>query len=184
MALTIDWLSKIVHSDASITDIVAFHLALRDREDDVDGIIYDVIHTYKEIDLGSGAKFPAVAFINGWTLQFPAGNYEIRGGNVAATINPVAGCYVKQTQSAAYAATSIGAGGATPTDIATEVWSTALEGLTAEQMMRVILSALAGKRQGLGTATEEYLAQDGVTPRITLSPDGNGNGTPTINGAP
>lgn len=123
MALTIDWSSKVVHSDASITDVVAFHLSLRDREDDVDGIIHDVIHTYKEIDLGSGAKFPAVAFINGWTLQFPAGNYEIRGGNVVATVNPVAGAFVKQTQSAAYAVTSVGAGGATPADIADAVWA-------------------------------------------------------------
>jgi len=183
MALTIDWANLIVHSDASITDVVAFHAALREREDDVDGIIYPVIHTYKEIDLGGGAVFPAVAFINGWTLQFPAGNYEIRGGNVNATINPVAGVYVKQTQSAAYAVTSIGAGGATPADIATEVWSTALEGLTAEQMMRIMLAALAGKREGLGSATEQYMGQDGVTPRITLTPDVNGNGTPAVNGA-
>lgn len=63
------------------------------------------------------------------------------------------------------------------------VWSMALEGLTAEQMMRIMLSALAGKRQGLGTPTEQYLAQDGVTPRITLTADSNGNGTPVLNGA-
>lgn len=125
MALTIDWDNLIVHSDASITDVVAFHFALRDREDDVDGILYPVIHTYKQIDLGGGAFFPAVKFINGWTLQFPAGNYEVRGGNVDATINPVAGCYVKQTQSAAYAVTSIGAGGATPQDVADAVMATA-----------------------------------------------------------
>ena len=118
MALTADFASRIITSDASITDVVAFHLALRDIEDDSAAMIHPVIHTYKEIDLGSGAKFPAVAFINGWTLQFPAGNFEIRGGNVAATINPVSGCYVKYTASGAYAVTSIGAGGATPEDIA------------------------------------------------------------------
>ena len=121
MALTADFTNKIITSDASITDVVAFHMALRDIEDDVLGMINPVMHTYKEVDLGSGAKFPAVAFINGWTLQFPAGNWEIKGGNVAATINPVANCYVKYTASAAYAVTSIGAGGATPTDIATAV---------------------------------------------------------------
>ena len=69
-------------------------------------------------------------------------------------------------------------------DIISGVWSKAVEGLTAEETMRVMLAALAGKRQGLGTATEEYMAQDGVTPRITLTPDAAGNGTPTINGAP
>lgn len=63
------------------------------------------------------------------------------------------------------------------------VWSRALEGLTAEQMMRIMLAALAGKRQGMGTPTEQYLAQDGLTSRITLTADSNGNGTPVLNGA-
>lgn len=65
------------------------------------------------------------------------------------------------------------------------VWAKALEGLTAEEMLRVMLAALAGKRQGLGTATEQYMARDGTTPRITLAGfDVNGNGTPSVNGAP
>ena len=121
MSLTVDFNAQIVYSSASITDVVAFHMALRDIEDNPDAMLHPVIHTYKAVDLGSGAIFPAVAFINGWTLQFPAGNYEIRGGNVSATINPVDGCYVKYTASAAYSVTSIGAGGATPTDIAAAV---------------------------------------------------------------
>jgi hypothetical protein len=71
-------------------------------------------------------------------------------------------------------------GGASPATIAAEVWSTPLETLTAEEIMRVLLAALAGARSGLGSATEEYLAQDGTTPRITFSPDAQGNGTPII----
>lgn len=126
MALTADFTNKIVHSDASITDVVAFHAALRDIEFSDAGMLAPVVHTYKEVALGGGAKFPAIAFINGWTLQFPAGNYELRGGNVDCTINPVAGCFVRQTQSAAYAVTSIGSGGATPEDIADAVWSKTL----------------------------------------------------------
>ena len=122
MALTIDYTNLLVLSDASITDVVAFHRALRDFEDNPDGMLYPVIHTYKEIDLGSGAVFPAVAFINGWQLKFPTpGNYEIKGGNIVATVVPVAGVFVKQTQGAAYAVTSIGSGGATPADIAAAV---------------------------------------------------------------
>jgi hypothetical protein len=43
---------------------------------------------------------------------------------------------------------------------AAAVWESVLEGaLTAEQMQRVMLAALAGKRSGLGTAVEEYMAQ-------------------------
>ena len=71
--------------------------------------------------------------------------------------------------------------GATPAVIAAEVWATPLETLTAEEIMRVVLAALAGGRSGLGTSVEEYLAQDGTTPRITFTPDAQGNGTPTIN---
>jgi hypothetical protein len=71
-------------------------------------------------------------------------------------------------------------GGASPATIAAEVWSTPLETLTAEEIMRVLLAALAGARSGLGSGTEEYLAQDGITPRITFSPDSQGNGTPII----
>ena len=54
--------------------------------------------------------------------------------------------------------------------------------ITVAQAERIALAALAGKRAGLGTATEQYIAQDGTTPRITLTPDANGNGTPTLNG--
>lgn len=121
MAITANFMTRVVTSTASITDVVAFHLALRDIEDDPLAMVYPVIHTYKEIDLGSGAKFPAVAFINGWTLQFNAGNWEMRGGNVSATINPVANCYVKYTASAAYSVTAVGAGGASASDIADAV---------------------------------------------------------------
>lgn len=115
MALTPDFTNKIVYSDASITDVVAFHDDLRDIEVSDAGMLSPVIHTYKEVPLGGGAIFPAVAFINGWTLQFPTGNWELRGGNVDVTINPVAGCYVKVTQSAAYAVSSALGGGGGPT---------------------------------------------------------------------
>lgn len=55
--------------------------------------------------------------------------------------------------------------------------------ITKAEAERIILAALAGKRQGLGTTIEEYMSQDGITPRITLTPDAAGNGTPVINGA-
>lgn len=55
--------------------------------------------------------------------------------------------------------------------------------ITVAKAERITLAALAGARAGLGTATEQYMAQDGTTPRITLTPDINGNGTPTLDGA-
>ena len=90
MALTYDWANLVVESSASITDLPAFHRALRDAEDDAVGMIYPVVHKWKALDLG-GAYFYQADFINGWTLKFPtAGNYTING-NLNATIVPVAG---------------------------------------------------------------------------------------------
>lgn len=66
--------------------------------------------------------------------------------------------------------------------IADAVWAKALEGLRADEMMRIMFAALAGKREGLGTATEFYMDVSGTTPRITLTPDQYGNGTPIVNG--
>ena len=65
------------------------------------------------------------------------------------------------------------------------IWDDPMEGtLTFREAMRIMLAALAGKRAGLGTATEEYMAQDGVTPRVTFTPsDAAGNGTTVVDGA-
>jgi hypothetical protein len=109
--LTPDFANKVIYSDSSITDIIGFHGELRSIEASDSGMMYPTIHIYKQVDLGGGALFPAIEFVNGWSLQFPAGNYLISGGNLKATINPVAGCYVMQTQSAAYAVTVAGESG-------------------------------------------------------------------------
>lgn len=121
MALTFDWPGRVVSSDASILDLPAFHAALRDAEDDEAGAIHPVIHTWKSLDLGGGATFGQVDFINGWTLRFPVpGNYEIRG-NLNATIVPTSGVYVERKTSAAYVTTAVGSTGPTVADIAAEV---------------------------------------------------------------
>lgn len=84
---------------------------------------------------------------------------------------------------------TVGGAGVTlsPADIAAiadAVWSKAIEGFKADEMMRVMFAALAGKREGLGTSVEQYMAVDGVTPRITFTPDANGNGMPVVDGTP
>jgi len=126
--LTADYSNLIIHSDASISDIIAMHDELRELESSDDGMLAPVVHTYKQLPLGGGGYFPAVEFINGWTFQFPVGNWYVRGGNLTATINPVAGCFVERTQSAAYAVSSALGGTTGPTveeiaqAAATEVW--------------------------------------------------------------
>lgn len=157
MALTPDFDNRIIHADASITDMVAFHAALRDIEATDDGMLHPAIHTYKEVPLGGGAVFAAVAFVNGWALQFPAGNFEVRGGNLAATINPVAECYVERTQAAAYAVTAIGGGGATPEQISDAVWQHATGAAVATRL------AEAWGRLGLDPTKPLVTGQTSIT---------------------
>lgn len=121
MALTFDTDNRIVESDSSITDIVSFHSQLRDFEDSPEGMILPITHTYKEVDVGGGAIFPSVQFVNGWRLKFPTGNFEISGGNLKAEVVPVAGSFIERTQSLAYAVTSAGGTGYTPEQIAIAV---------------------------------------------------------------
>lgn len=122
MALTFNWASLVVESSASITDLPAFHLLLREAEDDAIGMVYPVIHKWKALDLG-GAFFYQADFINGWQLKFPTpGNYSI-AGNLNAVIVPVAGVYVERKTSAAYVTTAVGGSGPTAADIAAAVWA-------------------------------------------------------------
>ncbi len=57
-------------------------------------------------------------------------------------------------------------------------------GLSQDEVTRIMLAALAGKRQGMGTATEQYLSQDEATTRIAFTPtDSAGNGDTTVDGS-
>jgi hypothetical protein len=140
-----------------------------------------------QVTISGVAYARSLTFLAPYTVTFEDGAYQVRlvGGtnnNLLDVLNPN-GVSVISANSAGLQTVATGSG-PSASDVAAAVWSRALEGLTAEEMLRIMLAALAGKRQGLGTATEQYLAQDGTTPRITLTADSAGNGTPTLNGAP
>lgn len=123
MALTFLPTELVIESTSSILDLPQFHAELRAWEDSEAAAIYPVTHTYKRVDLGSGASFHAVDLVNGWKLRFPTpGNYEILG-NLNAQIVEVPGVYVERKTSAAYVTTAVGAEGATPAEIAQAVES-------------------------------------------------------------
>ena len=124
MTLSVDWANKVVHSDASITDLPVAHGALRDLEAGSTGMLYPVVHTYKRIDLGGGAYFHAVDFINGYTLEFDGvGPYQI-AGNLNCTINDT-GVQVERKTSAAFATTAQGGSGPSAADIAAAILAAA-----------------------------------------------------------
>lgn len=125
MPITVDWVNKRVNSTSSILDILEFKESLRLLEESDQGVLNPPIITYKRLDLGGGAFFHGVDFINGYTLRFPnAGTYEIIG-NIGAAIVPVAGVFVERTKAAAFATVSgsgpVTGGGATAAEIRTEL---------------------------------------------------------------
>lgn len=64
---------------------------------------------------------------------------------------------------------------------AAAVGARTVEGTFSEdEILKLLAAALAGQRQGIGTATETYTGLDGTTPRIVFNPDANGNGTPVL----
>lgn len=129
MALTFLPGSLVIESDSSITDLPAFHAALRDWEDSAEAAIYPVTHTWKALDLGGGAFFYQCDLANGWTLKFPApGNYVILG-NLNAVIQPVAGVYVERKTSAAFVTVASGGGGGGAS--AADVWAYPARTLTS-----------------------------------------------------
>lgn len=122
MTITVDWANKLILSTASITDIVAFKDALRDLEDNAEGMLHDPIITYKRVDVGGGAYFHAVDGVNGYRLKFPDPGDYIINGNINFQIVPVAGVYVERIKALAFSTTAVGGSGPSPEDIAGAVW--------------------------------------------------------------
>ena len=129
MTISVNTANRVIESTASITDLPAFHAALRDWEDSPDGAIHPVTHTWKAMDQGEGAFLYQADLINGWVLKFPTpGNYVITG-NLKGNIIPVAGVYVERTRATAYTTTSVGGSGPSADSIAAAVLA-ALQGTT------------------------------------------------------
>lgn len=172
MTITIDWTNKLVLSTASITDIVAFKDTLRDFEDDDIGMLHAAIISYKRLDLGGGAYFHAVDFINGYQLKFPsAGNYTVIG-NIGATIVPVAGVFVDRTKSAAFSTVAGSGGGPTAGDIALAVRAELAPELASIATIetKVTLAAAILKNKTITnpvTGVMTVYADDGSTPMLS-----------------
>lgn len=120
MTITVDWQNRIIESTASLTDLPAFHATLRGLEDDATGALYPVTHTWKALDLGSGAFFYQADLINGYTLRFSgAGPFQI-SGNINGTIVDT-GVQIERKTSAAFATTAVGGSGPSAESIAAAV---------------------------------------------------------------
>ena len=120
MTISVNTANRVIESTASITDLPAFHAALRDWEDSPDGAIHPVTHRWKALDLGGGAFFYQADLINGYALRFSgAGPFEINGNLRGSIVDT--GVQVERTTSAAFSTTAVGGSGPSAESIAAAV---------------------------------------------------------------
>lgn len=150
---------------------------LKDWEDSEEGMAMPDTHRHNTTVTLSGVTYARTfEIINGYTVTFEdvGSPYTVKcvGANHnigdVKTVNQVS---LIIGNSAGLIEVPTGAG-ATPADI----WNRAVEGgLTAEQVLRILLAALSGRTTGVGTAQEEYQSVDGSKARIAATFDLNGN---------
>ena len=120
MTISVNTANRVIESTASITDLPAFHAALRVWEDSPDGAIHPVTHAWKALDLGGGAFFYQADLINGYVLKFVGvGPFQISGNLKGSIIDT--GVQVERKTSAAYATTVVGGSGPSAESIAAAV---------------------------------------------------------------
>lgn len=141
------------------------------------------------ISLGGGLFIPPYFFLtNGWRVRPMEANHDliltgngfVEGGGTPVV--PTLGVFRVNVQYTvpvqAQGISTSGSTGPTAAEIAAASWNRPLEdGVTAEQMLRIMFAALVGVTDGVGTSNEKYMALDGTTPRIDATFDANNNRT-------
>lgn len=88
MAISVDWPSKVItvpKADLTLVsgtlyelDVNALRLALKDLEDDADGMVWPDTHRHNTVvNLGGVAYARVVEIINGYTVTFEDGAYAV-----------------------------------------------------------------------------------------------------------
>lgn len=192
MAISVDHATKVItvpQSDLTALgggvyqlDVEWLRLQLKDFEDSVEGMAMPDTHRRNaQVTLAGTTFAQTFEIINGYTITFtPNSEWRVRctnaNHNIADVMN-VNQVSIEIGNSAGLISAGAGASAA-------EVWQHLLEGsLTAEQMLRIILAALAGTTTGAGTSNEKFKSRDGTIDRIDATYDGSNNRTAvTVNG--
>ena len=184
-------------------------IACRAAQATREGIGYEPIASGSGLtSLGPGvATGLTVEFLGDWQLKFPEGNYiaRVAGGNLvggpggdpiaysagvqALLIQSASGTVIDPStpvpSAAQNAAATVAAIQQTTVPvnasaIADAVWAEVIEaGLSADDLLRIALAALAGTSQKVGN-TITFKGVDGVTDRITGSFDADNNRTGAV----
>ena len=193
MAISINCATKVISVPKAYLTLVSgslyemnvntFRLDLKDWEDSDVGMAMPDTHRHNvAVTLAGTTYAQTLEIINGYTVTFEDGSYSVRCVGANHNIGDVKNVNSVSLIIGNSAGMIVASGGLVT---AADVWASAIEGgLSAQQLLRIVLSALAGRTAGIGTASEQYKSQDGATNRIDAAFDGNGNRTSVaVNGA-
>jgi hypothetical protein len=188
MAVTIDWGNKIINvyqSDLTLIqgslyelDTEWFRLQLKALEESEEGMAFLDTHRHATEVTISGVTYARfIEIINGYQVQFlPNSHYTVR---LVGSNNNIPDVKVLSEVSivAQNSAGLVVAGNMTPT----AMWSQELEtGFTAEELMKLMAAALAGKLSGAASTTITIRSVDDSKTRITATVDADGNRTSVV----
>lgn len=192
--MTIDWAAKIIYVfktdltqvqvapiEVYDLDLDVFRLALKNAEDNEDGIVYDTTHNhYPPVSVGGVVLARVVELINDYTVTFENAAYVVNlvgaNTNLVDRLSPN-NVSVRSANSAGLQVVTQGSGVTEQdkTDIALRVWINSLQGtITAAEMMRLMLAMLGGNI--LTYDTVKAFAEATKT-RLTFVTDELGNRT-------
>ena len=190
MAITVDPVAKRIILGSQSVSATEIYSRVTDWQAQSDNVKYGmIIRQVGADDLGGGLSIPPYFFLQGaWRVRpmesshtlIITGNLFVEGGGVPV-VNTIGNFNVAVQYTVPVQAQGIatsGSSGPSAESIAAAVWQRAIEdGMSSEQMLRIMFSALAGVTSGVGSNTERYMALDGVTPRIEATFDANNNRT-------
>jgi hypothetical protein len=182
MAYSVNWLTKVItipKTDLTVVsaspeiyqlDVNQFWQRIHDIQDDVGMPYVDIMRSNAPVTLAGTTYARSVEVINGYKIEFQNGSYQV---NLVGANNNIGDARVQNSVSL-NSSNSAGLvrGGAAAED----VWKYLIEGaFTAEEFMRVIAAALAGKVSGAGTNTETVRSLTDAKNRVTYTVDAAGN---------
>jgi hypothetical protein len=143
MAISINWGTRVISvpkADMSLVDagppeireldLNTFHLALKDLEDNEAGMPYPDTHTHNtEVVLGNLTLARVIEIINGFTVTFEDGNYQVDLTGANSNVSDVTNLNSVGLRSY-NSAGLITVGGADPSAIADAIWDEVLTGAT------------------------------------------------------
>jgi hypothetical protein len=185
MAYSVNWATKVVtvpKADLTVIsaspeiyqlDVSQFWANIHGIQDDVAAMPYpDIMRSNAPVVLSGVTYARSVEIINGYRIEFENGAYQV---NLVGANNNLIDARVQNNVSL----TSSNSGGLVQGGAAAaDVWRYLIEGVfSAEELMRVFASALAGKISGGNTATETIRSVTDSKDRIVATVDASGNRT-------